>query len=579
MGAVSSRAPPPEGALSRPPATVGSAAPELEPDAPSADVDSETRVSRERAGADAEAHPLAHLVPIVTERIGVPLDYWAVAACLEATGMRDLDAREKYDYEALFPLASDLYELIMASPPKLEASAASELVETTGQRVRRVLKHLFEGSFFAMPMIGQIICILCTRYSLWASLDFQEQQATLIGLGTVASFAVTGGVVMTIGRQGTVYRAMKAFRLLRRVCLQLVMVGFALALASLLIASVVNLVSPFLTSAQLLVAALYYCMLCGMWLSLGLLYMLGRHAWSSGVTVVFGLFVAVQVRWLGVGVETAQLFSIGCATTVAFAVAIYTMRAMGKDEDPKHAVAEPPPPDVAAGILAPFAAYGLGYFAFLFLDRLLAWTAPGRPLPMPVWFHTPYELGMDWALISLLAPMAYLEHVVHEFGPRIMREQERFLYHEVGHHRRSMLGFGIRAFVVVFVFSVVSVIGTYFAVQSLRTFDDVQEIRDFFASEITEWVFWVAAVAYQFLTWALMVGLLYFTLARGEVVVRHMWRCLVIGLVVGFTTSRIVAPEWAVVGFAAGSLYFAVAMGLEGFRLGRRIDYFYYSAF
>ena len=524
--------------------------------------------------------PIEPLMGVITDRIGIPLDEWAVAATLEATGMRDVDAREKHGYADIFGLARALYKVIMASPPELEeGESAGEKPETSGERTRRFLKHLFEGSFFAMPMIGQIICILTTRYSLWASLDFSEMQATLIGLGTVGSFAITGGVIMTIGRQGTAYRGMKAYSLLEQVCKQLVGLGLLLATLVWICALLANLFVPFLGGWAFTTASLYYIALCSMWLALGLLYMLGKHSWSFGVTFCGGLLVAVQVRIFGFGVEWSQLSSIFAASAVAFVIAARAIRKLRPDEDPKLAASPLPPPDVAAGILAPFAVYGLGYFTFLFLDRLLAWTAPGRPLPMPVWFHTPYELGMDWALISLLVPMAYLEHIIHEFGPRIMREQDRIAYDHIGVHRASMVQFGLRSLIITAVFSVVSVIVTYFGIRSLRAFDDVQEIRDFFASSITENVFWFAAVGYQLLTWALMVGLLFFTLARGNVVVKAMWRCLAVGLVVGFAASRLIGPEWAVLGFLSGTIVFAALMLRAGLGLGRSIDYYYYSAY
>ncbi|MEM9072739.1 MAG: hypothetical protein AAGE52_29810 [Myxococcota bacterium] len=522
---------------------------------------------------------LDSVVEVVTGKIGIPLDSWAVAATLESTGMRDVDAVEKYGYPNLFGLAGDVYDLIMKDPPAVEAPPDEKAEEVRRDRWRRFARHLFEGSFFAMPMLGQIACILVTRYSLWASLDFTEMQATLIGLGTVASFAITGGVVMTIGRQGTVYRGMKAYTLLAKVCRRLVALGLVLALLVWVVAAVLNCVVPFLGAWAFATASLYYIALCAMWLSLGLLYMLGKHAWSFGVTFCCGLLVAVQVRVFGLDVEWSQLSSIALASVLAFSVAARTIRKLVPDEDAKQTVAPLPPPDVAAGILAPFAVYGLGYFTFLFADRLIAWTAPGRPLPMPVWFHTPYELGMDWALMSLLVPMAYLEHVIHEFAPRIVREQDETIYRAVGTHRRSMMAFGSRSFVIVVVFSIVSVLVTYWGISALKAFDDVKEIRDFFASDTTEWVFWFAAAGYQLLTWALMVGLLYFTLARGLVVVREMWRCLAVGAVVGFTASRLAGPEWAVLGFTAGTLYFAAGMIRHGVILTKRIDYYYYSAF
>ena len=57
----------------------------------------------------AAALPFPELVDLVVERIGVPVDVYAVAATLESEGIRDLDARERFGSADVFDLAEDVY--------------------------------------------------------------------------------------------------------------------------------------------------------------------------------------------------------------------------------------------------------------------------------------------------------------------------------------------------------------------------------------------------------------------------------------------------------------------------------------
>lgn len=518
---------------------------------------------------------IAELATALRESVGPPLDKWAVTALLEAKGLRDADAQEQFNYNDLFEFAEDVYRHAY----ELKTGMDQENEAPPSWSFRKFLKHLWQGSFFAMPMLGQIACVLLTRYSLWASLDFTELQATVVGLGTLASFSVTGGLVMCIGRQGTVYKGLKAFHLLRQICGRLSVVGMLMALGVAMSMTLIQLVSPLVGFGAFCIAAAYYGALCALWIALAILYMLAKHQYSFALTLAGGLLVAILVRWFGVPVYAAQVLSISLTAVAAFVVALRSLDAMLEDEDPRYVAARLPPGDALVGVLTPFFAYGACYFSLLFADRVMAWTAPGRALPQPIWFHTPYELGMDWGLISLLVPMAYLEHVVNEFGPRLEREQKRLSHKRLGLHRSSFSSFVGFSLVVLLVFSVLSVVLTYLGVIALRRFEEVDSIRDFFASPITFEVYWASAVAYQLLTMGLMIGLMYFTLGRQEVVLRTMARALVASVVVGFFASRLVTPHWAVAGFVAGTGCFVFSMLWACWRLGRNIDHIYYSAY
>ena len=49
--------------------------------------------------------------------------------------------------------------------------------------------------------------------------------------------------------------------------------------------------------------------------------------------------------------------------------------------------------------MAPYFAYGLVYFSFLFADRIMAWTGRADYRQYFFWFQADYEVGLNWALL------------------------------------------------------------------------------------------------------------------------------------------------------------------------------------
>jgi hypothetical protein len=515
---------------------------------------------------------------LVVDRIHVPVDAWAVAAALEAEGLRDADAVERFGYPDLFRFGeavhartrSPSFTLPPLDPPPTPV-ARSPLLTLFG--------HLFEGSFFALPMIGQSVCVVATGHSLWASLEFTELEASVVGLGTLASFVATAGFVVSLGRQGAVYRTLKAFTLLRRSCTQLVIAGAISCVAVAAVLAGVELVAMPLRPTVAGLALLYFLALSALWIGFATLYMLQVHAWTFGLSVGGALLVAASVRLGGLPLVPVQLAAIVLTALASLVVASRRLRVLVASEDRVRAATRLPPPEVVVGILAPYAVYGMAYFALLLTDRALAWTAPGRHVPQAIWFDAPYELGMDWALVTLLVPMTYLERVVHVSNARIEQDQRSLPHSRCDEHRRRFRWFTWRATATLAALSALSVGGTYFGGGALRRYDNVKLIRGFFASPTTTFVFWPAAVGYQLLTVGLMFGLLFFTLGQPRVVLRAMTGALVVALVVGFAASRLLGGDWAVLGFTTGTAFFAVQMARAGRTLVQRVDYFHYAAY
>ncbi|MBW9234278.1 hypothetical protein JQK62_18805, partial [Leptospira santarosai] len=57
--------------------------------------------------------------------------------------------------------------------------------------------------------------------------------------------------------------------------------------------------------------------------------------------------------------------------------------------------------------------YGFLYFSFLFVDRVNAWSKNEEFMPYVIWFRGQYELGLDFALLTIIIPMGVCEVVVN----------------------------------------------------------------------------------------------------------------------------------------------------------------------
>ncbi len=99
--------------------------------------------------------------------IGKPIDSWAVAAALESLGFRDVDAVDRFKKRNVFELAEHIHALILHQKdgaPK-RPSVAKRKKKPEG-KLRRFVRYYGKGAVTAMPMMGQIACILLFRVLL-----------------------------------------------------------------------------------------------------------------------------------------------------------------------------------------------------------------------------------------------------------------------------------------------------------------------------------------------------------------------------------------------------------------------------
>jgi hypothetical protein len=519
---------------------------------------------------------IEELAATVVERGGRPIDRWAVAALLESEGMRDLDAVERFGHRDIFDLADRVLIAALALDPVSEHE--HELVKRPGW-VRRFVVRYIRGSFAALPMAVQILAILTLGYALWAYLHFDESQATAVAVGTILSFIVTGGHVQAIGRLGLSYSSHGNDLLAERVCRRLVRHGIITAAVVAVLWLLVNVVTRSFPWWVISVALVYYGLLAVLWLSTAILYTVERRL-PIMLTVVVGIGAIWVLRAnLGVSIYVAHWIGLLAANVLAWVWGRRVLRTRSDLVQGELRLAELPRTSILIHSVGPYFLYGIAYFTLLFADRVVAWSTADFQLPLVIWFRTPYELGLDWALLTLVLTLALLEHVVHEFSDNAIPVQTRTPGLERQEHNRWFTRFYARQTAFLGFIAVVSIVVVYSLVLWSRRFSDNEQVLDFFASPITFQVFVLGAVGYALLALALMNASFFFTLSRPWPMLRAIGAGLASGIAVGYVLSRVVAYWWGAIGLTVGMGTFAVISTLEAIRLMRNLDYAYYAAY
>jgi len=513
----------------------------------------------------------------VASRIGRPVDAWAVVAALESEGWRDVDAADRFGHADLFALGRAVYPACCAEAARL---GVVEDARTEREPLARLAGGFAasygRGLLYALPVTGQVAALVWFGYSLWASVRLTEGGATMIAMGTIASFAVTGGFVQALAHETSRLLGHELGGQARRMAFRIAGLGAATVLMTGAAAFALNVLIPFYPVVLSAVGTTYYVLLGWLWLALALLYVEER-LWAVGVATSAGILpVWGAVAGLGWGIHTAH--ALGLAVAVALALGwAYRSLGRGADGDRDGGLAPPlPRASTVVHTTLPYVAYGVLYFAVLFADRVVSWSAAGAdPLPYPIWFRTAYELGMDWALGVIFMMLAALPFAVRRLSGQV---------HELGAVRDPSAASAImtrqylRHLGALVVIGGAAVAGVWAAGLWLGT-NGPELLHPIFEPGTTRYVFAVAAAGYFCFSVGLLNGLIFLAQGRTAHVLRPLAWALVIDLAVGFVVTRAFGYEHAGWGLVAGAAVFAVITTRWALAMLRRADYVAYAAY
>ncbi len=523
----------------------------------------------------------------VKDAIGNPVNIWAVASTIESMGIRPVDIQRDFGFEGVIPLA----DIIFRDLKEIEVNETRQRDHEEGFSLWVVLKKAFNriglflnfykyGLMYILPMLTQIVALFVFKYSLWAYLYFNVAQATIVALGTMMGFIITGGFVQVLGRVISFYAGMENYLLARKISNYFIKWGIFSLLGIALLLYGLNIVIPFYPQSMFILSMIYGFMIGVLILVGAILYALKQTFVISTSIIIGTALVIINVNYFHLNVYVAQWIGIGLAIVMMlgyaklyFSIKIHSMsKEMFSSTLPRM--------EVIYYENYRYFLYGFLYFLFLFLDRILAWSAGPPPPTYIIWFKTPYELGMDWALLSLILTVGVLEYSINSFSKLLIPKQKDIFINNAGKFNNYFFSFYIRQLLILITIGILSIIIAYNGVLYFKQFgNEYSIINDFFSSEITFKVFWIGSIGYLFLSIGLLHTLFFFTLARPKYVIYSMIVAVIVNFTVGYLLSRTMHYEDSVFGLAVGALVFAIVSGIVAVRFFKRLDYYYYSAY
>lgn len=509
------------------------------------------------------------------------------SAVLESLGYTDETAREM-GYTDIFLAGVEVYEHQSENEGARRHRMAieSELRQRDLEAVRPTSlsvflpRFLLKGFTFAAPMIVMLVSVLVLLYSLWAYFYFDVPRGSAIAVGTVGSYLITAGFMQAIGRRGLMYLRQDMAMLSLKISMVLMLAGLVTVAVSAVLLWGFLLVFPVLAPSETGIAVLYFVTMSCLWLGLSIVYMLQQEIWflfaiSLGIAMVWYLREQLNTSIVlahQIGILTAGIFSL----FIGAVLLLLTDRRVNRDRKVPLA-GTLPRFSVIALSTAPYFAYGFVYFAFLFTDRLMAWTGRTAYRQSFVWFQSNYEIGLNWALVSLIVAFGVLEFTTYRLGELVAFHSQQHSLLRVDRFTGALLGMYRRAVLAYLGAAVFGIIAAYIGV---RTFLEPNEpLVDTLIDNTAILVYWVAAVSYLFVVWALLNNVFLFSFSRPGYALRGVIAGIIVNITVGFILSRVIQYWAAVFGLLAGAIVLWAISTYYVMKMLRKMDYYAYSAF
>jgi len=510
------------------------------------------------------------LINEVLARHQNPEDIYEVAAILESMGWSDDMASDVAGKEDIFALAAEIWDIIQSKILYVPTAQVEKI--SPFQYILMVLRSFLRGTIFALPMAVSVAAMLTLRYSLWSYQYLSLENATSIAIGTILSFMAVGGFTQAIARRGFMYIGQGHYYM----AFHFVRMGYAVCLLGALSFMVFSSVFSVYPWRMTIIIIVYFLFLSAIWLSVTVMYMLQKEMAFTGLIIggIFTVFVLFDL--MGLNIILSQVIALTLVSLTGIIAAYYYF--LQAERKMETGIAPPMPRmSIVVYTSIPYFLYGFTYFTFLFIDRIVAWSTNNVFMPYIIWFRGEYELGLDFALISLILPMGLVEVVVNDIMLNIEANQKNFMAEDNRRLGEMYTRIYIKRLAYTAVFSLLNAFILYFALKAYLG-ENYWELNMIFTHPTSHFVFAWALLSYAIVAVALMNALILFCVSQPEMAYRPLLYSLMINLCLGFVLSRWIDYSWAVIGLVVGALVFAVLTTRMVLRVMKNLDYYLYSA-
>ncbi|MBL0389007.1 hypothetical protein JJB07_20660 [Tumebacillus sp. ITR2] len=515
------------------------------------------------------------LLQEILKRNIAPQDRYEIAALIESLGLNDRRVSDLYGVENVFELAEELWEMIQQNIVYAGFSKPEE--RTKMQLAIEMITSFLRGLIFALPMAISVESMLVLKFSLWSYEFLSVDLATVIAIGTILSFLVVGGFTQAIARRGFFYLFQGYYNMGRRITFYFIRLGYIVTFAFGVLAYLFNMIFNVFPTDLYLLMVLYFTFLTSIWLSVTIMYILRKELTFSGLIALGILVVYILFEWIHLDILLAQLISILVVAVLGMLLAIYFFVQQEKKED-KGIAPKLPRLSIIVYSIMPYFTYGFLYFLFLYVDRIMAWSANDEFMPYFIWFRGEYELGLDFALVALMLPLGVSEVVVNRMMLDLEASQKGFWGFEtekLNQHFKRIYHKWLGIMGGTTLISGVLVILAMFFLNQVYFHNSGKYL---ISTERTYFVYFIAVVSYLILSIGLMNAVILFAISQPNMVNKSMLPAAAVNVVVSFLLSRWGDYSWAVFGLLLGCILFSVLSYLQVRRLLNNLDYYVYAA-
>jgi len=527
------------------------------------------------------------LIHNVKDKIGKPVSSRVVAATIESFGIRDIDTQIDFGVSNIQDLSIYVYKQLTSSLEhknslnlKERAFVANntntvQLSDYMVVKAKIFAQYYSLGILHLLPVVLQIAAIVVFGYSLWTHVHFNHLQSTAVVLGVMIGIITSGGFVQVIGRQASFYWNYHDYSMTKKTINYLLLLGVKSLFIIFSIICFINVFIHIYPFKVLLVVFTYAFFVGTLLLVLAPLHTV-KQRWMITVAVVLGTLLTVILnKYTYLHIYFTHWIGIAVAIIAAKSYLYFFFKRYLKNHPPKADLT------IKTSVFIyqnhRYFLYGLFVYFFIFIDRILAWSAnDGSQLPFIIYFEKDYELGMDLAILVFLLLAGVLEFSIASFTrflditqkliqfekPKAFNNELHKLYWQ---NILVLLASGL--LIYFFIYQVIFASWGYKG----QFNEDLENISILVCS--------VGGTGYFFLAWGMLNTLYLFTLGQTQQPLKGIIYAIVINITVGFLLSRFLSFEYSVVGMLAGSLFFMFYTLKHVFCFFKKLDYHYYASF
>ncbi|WP_075619604.1 hypothetical protein [Paenisporosarcina indica] len=503
-----------------------------------------------------------------------PQDSYEIAALLESMGWNDDRAAREFGVKDIFDLANQMWDELQS---KIGFQAFSDVEkQSTSFLLISMIRSFLRGLIFAFPMAISIAAMLNLKFSLWSYQYLSLEQATSIAIGTILSFVLVGGFTQAIARRGYFYIIQGYYNLARKNTFIFIGIGFVMCFLFSLLIILLNVIFNLFSYEMLFLIVVFFFFLTSIWLSVTVMYVLKKEIIFTGL-IIFGIFlVYVLFVLLEINIIISQLISLTIVSICSLLLVLFFFKKAAKQNEKE--VSKLPRFSITLYTVWPYFFYGFLYFSFLFIDRVNAWSKNEEFMPYVIWFRGQYELGLDFALLTIIIPMGVSEVVVNRLMFDLESSQKSYLASESHKLHDKFLKVYKR---MTFFILISSVISSFIIYRLIVWYNDVSirmNNENILENEVTVFVLFWGIVSYGILAFSLMNIVILFALSQPSRVLKAIIPALLTNMIVGFLLSRWFDYHFAVFGLFVGSILLFYLTTKAVVEVLKNLDYYLYAA-